>query len=91
MEIGIIRIFPENHDFFIFLRVPGPPRGLERFLEVVCFILAGYGPVLSHLDPIRPDFHDFRCNTAMICSISSMFLPIFDAGVASSGPGTYLK
>ena len=59
MDYRDYRHFPGKSDLFIFLASQGSRRGLERFLEVVCFILAGYGPERTHLNPIRPDFHDF--------------------------------
>ena len=38
-------------------------KPLESFLEQVRFILTEYGPVPKRMDPLRPDFYDFRCNT----------------------------
>ena len=64
MEFRDYRDFPgKSGCFLIFLGSRGSRRGLERFLEVVRFILTEYGPVWSHLDPIRLDFYDFRSNT----------------------------
>ena len=60
MEYQDYQDYPEKSIFFlIFGGSQWSGRGLEGFLELVRFILAGYGPVRTHLDPIRPDFYDF--------------------------------